>query len=127
MLKLPLWRHGSVGFEVFTAMTMKNSVFWDVAPFGLIINGRSSEISVILRGIIVIMNDKCRKIGMGSITEYFQSQLLIPVAELKRLTQNSMILCFLAQSEALQMQVIRHSVTMTLSPFESAVVKLWNC
>jgi hypothetical protein len=32
-----------------------------------------------------------------------------------------MILCFLAQSEALQMQVIRYSVTMTLSLFESAV------
>jgi hypothetical protein len=27
-----------VGFEVFTAVTMKNAVFWDVAPCGYIIN-----------------------------------------------------------------------------------------
>jgi uncharacterized integral membrane protein len=26
-----------VGFEVFTAATMKNAVFWDVAPCGFII------------------------------------------------------------------------------------------
>jgi hypothetical protein len=68
----------------------------------------------ILRGMVVIVNDMCRKIGMAS-------QFLIPVAELKQLTQNIMILCFLAQSESLQMQVIRYSVTMTLSPFENAV------
>jgi hypothetical protein len=29
-----------VGFEVFTAVTMKNAVFWDVAPCGFIINRR---------------------------------------------------------------------------------------
>jgi hypothetical protein len=27
-----------VGFEVFMAVTMKNAVFWDVAPYGFIIN-----------------------------------------------------------------------------------------
>jgi hypothetical protein len=27
-----------VGFEVFTAVAMKNVVFWDVAPRGVIIN-----------------------------------------------------------------------------------------
>jgi hypothetical protein len=27
-------RHTSVGFEVFTAVTMKNGVFWDVTPSG---------------------------------------------------------------------------------------------
>jgi hypothetical protein len=43
----------------------------------------------ILRGIVVIMNDKCRQIGMGSATMYFQSKLLIPVAELKQLTQKT--------------------------------------
>jgi hypothetical protein len=30
----------SVRFEVFTAVTMKNAVFWDVTPFGFCINGR---------------------------------------------------------------------------------------
>jgi hypothetical protein len=29
-----------VGFEVFMAATMKNAVFWDVAPCGFIINRR---------------------------------------------------------------------------------------
>jgi hypothetical protein len=29
-----------VGFEVFTAVTMKNAVFWVVAPCGFIINRR---------------------------------------------------------------------------------------
>jgi hypothetical protein len=29
-----------VGFEIFTAVTMKNAVFWDVAPCGCIINRR---------------------------------------------------------------------------------------
>jgi hypothetical protein len=29
-----------VGFEVFTAVTMKNAVFWDVTPCGFIVNRR---------------------------------------------------------------------------------------
>jgi hypothetical protein len=32
------WLSTCVGFEVFTAATMKNAVFWDVAPGGFIIN-----------------------------------------------------------------------------------------
>jgi hypothetical protein len=27
-------------FEVFTALTMKNAVFWDMMPFEFVINGR---------------------------------------------------------------------------------------
>jgi hypothetical protein len=33
----------SAGFEVFTVVTMKNAVFWDVAPHGFIINRRFGE------------------------------------------------------------------------------------
>jgi hypothetical protein len=29
-----------VGFEIFTAVTMKNAIFWDVAPCGSFKNGR---------------------------------------------------------------------------------------
>jgi hypothetical protein len=29
-----------IGFEVFTAVTMKNGVFWDVTPFGFCKNRR---------------------------------------------------------------------------------------
>jgi hypothetical protein len=36
----------NVRFEVFTAVTMKNSVFWDVAPCRSGVNRRSSETSV---------------------------------------------------------------------------------
>jgi hypothetical protein len=36
---------GLVRFEVFTAVTMKNAVFWDVAP-STCVNRRSSETSV---------------------------------------------------------------------------------
>jgi hypothetical protein len=32
-----------VGFEVFTAVTMKNAVFWDVAACGFIIRRRFGE------------------------------------------------------------------------------------
>jgi hypothetical protein len=35
-----------VRFEVFTAVTMKNAVFWDVAPCRSCVNRRSSETSV---------------------------------------------------------------------------------
>jgi hypothetical protein len=33
-------QNNNVGFEVFTAVAMKNAVFWDVTPYGFIINGR---------------------------------------------------------------------------------------
>jgi hypothetical protein len=35
--------YGYLGFEVFTAVTMNNTFFWDVAPSGFIINRRSEE------------------------------------------------------------------------------------
>jgi hypothetical protein len=34
---------GLVGVEVFTEVTMKNAVFWDVAPCEFIINDVSEE------------------------------------------------------------------------------------
>jgi hypothetical protein len=33
-------KHFSVGFEVFTPVTVKNAAFWDVALRGFIINWR---------------------------------------------------------------------------------------
>jgi hypothetical protein len=33
-----------VRFEVFTAMTMKNGVFWDVTPYGFCKNDVSEEL-----------------------------------------------------------------------------------
>jgi hypothetical protein len=41
--------HCFVRFEVFTAVTMKNGVFWGVTPFGSGKNRSSSEISVLTR------------------------------------------------------------------------------
>jgi hypothetical protein len=32
--------HRIVGFEVFTAVTIRNAALWDVAPCGFIINRR---------------------------------------------------------------------------------------
>jgi hypothetical protein len=40
-----------VRFEIFTAATMKNAVFWDVAPCTSYVNRRSSEMSVYTRSI----------------------------------------------------------------------------
>jgi hypothetical protein len=37
----------NISFEVFTAVTMKNGVFWDVSPCGCCKNRRSSETSVL--------------------------------------------------------------------------------
>jgi hypothetical protein len=37
-------------FEGFTAVTMKNGVFWDVTPCGSCKNRHSSETSVLTRG-----------------------------------------------------------------------------
>jgi hypothetical protein len=35
-----------IRFKVFTAVTRKNAVFWDVAPYRSYVNRRSSETSV---------------------------------------------------------------------------------
>jgi hypothetical protein len=56
---------------------------------------------------------------MEPVMTYFKSQLLIPVAELKQPTPKLKVPCFAAQSECLQVQVIRYSFTNPLSPFES--------
>jgi hypothetical protein len=44
----------SIGFEVFTAVTMKNAVFWDVSPCGSYKNLRSSEISVLTYQVVFL-------------------------------------------------------------------------
>jgi hypothetical protein len=42
---MPLYRRNVVGFEVLTAVIMRNSVFWDITPFSsLQFNQRSGEI-----------------------------------------------------------------------------------
>jgi hypothetical protein len=69
--------------------------------------------------MVVIVNDKPKQMDMESIMTYFKSQLVISVSELKQLTQNLQVPCFLAQSGCMQMQVIRYSFTNPLSPFES--------
>jgi hypothetical protein len=45
----PMKMSRCIRFEVFTAVTMKNSVFWDVTPCGSCKNRRSSETSILTR------------------------------------------------------------------------------
>jgi hypothetical protein len=54
-----MWNVISVTFEVFTAVTMKNAVFWDVAPCSTYVNWCSSETSVRTRTARRRISENC--------------------------------------------------------------------
>jgi hypothetical protein len=62
-----------LGFEVFAAVTKKNSVFWDLAPCGFIINRRSEERVASIFGVKEIT--RARKSVKRLLTDWLQFSL----------------------------------------------------